>query len=100
LAFIAVFHHDIRRESDRFKQYARALRGPEPDRNLLSDRRQHRAIEIENPKLEIDAPARAQSRLLLLTDPVDAILDLWRPLEFGGKPLKSTEPRGDVDFSG
>ena len=65
----------------------------EPDRDLLSGRRQHRRLK-SNPKLE-SATARG-IEVLLLTDPVDAF---WTsaPLDFGGKPLKSLS-QGDVDF--
>ena len=66
----------------------------QPDRDLLSGRRQPRAAEVAVPKLEA---ARARGvEVLLLTDPVDAF---WTsmPLGFEGKPLKSLS-QGDVDF--
>ena len=70
-------------------------RGPqaEPDRDLLSRRRQHRAAEVQS---EAGSGRARGIEVLLLTDPVDAF---WTtvPLDFEGKPLKSLS-QGDVDF--
>jgi len=67
------FTHDVRRESVSLKAVCRRSQA-EPDRNLLPHRRQHRAAEVE-PETRIGS-SPAASRLLLLTDPVDAFLDL------------------------
>jgi molecular chaperone HtpG len=65
-------------EKRSLKQYGRGHQA-EPDRDLLSRWRQHRAAEVQ-PKLE-SAKARG-IEVLLLTDPVDAF---WTaaPIDFG-----------------
>ena len=90
LALVA-FHHDLGREA--FAQGRHRRFQAEPDRDLLSRRRQHRPAEVQ-PRLEA-ATARG-IEVLLLSDPVDAF---WTsmPSEFDGKPLKSLS-QGDLNL--
>jgi len=85
------FHHDPG-EKRSLKPICRKPQ-TQPDRDLLSDRRQHRTPEVES---QAGVCGGACIEVLLLTDPVDAF---WTsaPTDFGGKPLKSLS-QGDLDF--
>ena len=87
----------LRHDHGRRDALAQAIRRrlqAEPDRDLLSRRRQPSSASSPIPKLEA---ARARGiEVLLLTDPVDAFWTAM-PLDFEGKPLKSLS-QGEVDF--